>query len=81
MPFTQGETEDLRDLLAKVVEKLPSLDRFIIDSILFEKKSLRELEYILSIPKTTIARRRDEILERLRNQIEERPIVQEYLNG
>jgi len=81
VPFTQDEARDLRELLTTAVETLPPIERFIIDALLFEKKSLRELAVTLSIPKTTLARRRDQILGKVRTQIEENPIIQEYLHG
>jgi len=81
IPFTQDEARGLRELLVEAVEDLPPMERFIVDALLFEKKSLRELAITLSIPKTTLARRRDQILGKIRTQIENNPIIQEYLYG
>ena len=75
------EQHQLREILVGVLDELEPIELWIINALLFEKLSLREVQHILSIPKTTLARKRDKILLKLRKKIEEIPEVQEYLNG
>ena len=75
------EQHQLREILVGVLDELEPIELWIINALLFEKLSLREVQHILSIPKTTLARKRDKILLKLRKKIEEIPKVQEYLNG
>ena len=75
------EQHQLREILVGALDELEPIELWIINALLFEKLSLREVQHILSIPKTTLARKRDKILLKLRMKIEEIPEVQEYLNG
>ena len=75
------EQHQLREILVGALDELEPIELWIINALLFEKLSLREVQHILSIPKTTLARKRDKILLKLRKKIEEIPEVQEYLNG
>ena len=75
------EQHNLREILVSALDALEPIELWIINALLFEKLSLREVQHILGIPKTTLARKRDKILEKLRNKIRTIPEVQEYLDG
>ena len=47
------------------MESLPPEDRWIVERLLIEGTSLRKTGVVLGIPKTTLARRRDHIKQRL----------------
>ena len=59
------ETSLLREALGRAVESLPPEDRWIVERLLIEGTSLRKTGVVLGIPKTTLARRRDHIKQRL----------------
>ena len=51
------EQHQLREILVGVLDELEPIELWIINALLFEKLSLREVQHILSIPKTTLARK------------------------
>jgi len=53
----------------------------IVMLLAFEQLSLRVAGRILGIPKTTLARRRDKIYARLKEQLEENSIIWERIHG
>lgn len=71
----------LREAVVEAVDSLEGEDLWIVNALLFERLSLREVERILSIPKTTLARRRDKILVELREKLLENTLVREYIYG
>lgn len=75
------EQHVLREILVGALDQLEPIELWLINALLFEKLSLRDCEHVLGIPKTTIARNRDRILKKLKEQIMENPEVKEYLNG
>ena len=75
------ERLQLREVVASAMEQLTEEEIWIINALLFERLSLREAGAILQIPKTTLARRRDKILRKLRKALENEPLVEDYLNG
>tara|TARA_R100000152_G_C6772147_1_gene198909 strand:- start:1122 stop:1511 length:390 start_codon:yes stop_codon:yes gene_type:complete len=75
------EQHELRELLVSVLDELEPIELWMINALLFEKLSLREVQHILGIPKTTVARKRDKIFEKLRKKLENNPKIKEYLNG
>lgn len=79
--ITLEEQHELREILVDALDKLEPMELWILNALLFERLSLREVQSILSIPKTTLARKRDKIFSKLRKQIENIPEVQEHLDG
>ena len=71
---------ELRDIVSSALESLNEEEIWIINALLFERLSLRQAGYILQIPKTTLARKRDKILKKLEKKLSEEPLVKEYLN-
>jgi DNA-directed RNA polymerase specialized sigma subunit len=54
---------------------------WLLNALLFERLSLRDVEYVLGIPKTTVARKRDKVLAKLRQTLEDNPYVREHIYG
>ena len=75
------EQHELREILVGALDSLEPIELWIVNALLFEKLSLREVQKILTIPKTTLARNRDKIFNKLRNELEQYEQIQEYLNG
>jgi|TARA_R100001530_G_scaffold14692_1_gene13170 DNA-directed RNA polymerase specialized sigma subunit len=71
----------LREAVIEAVESLDAEDLWIVNALLFERLSLRQVERILGTPKTTLARKRDKILVELREKLLENTLVREYING
>ena len=74
------ERLELREVVASALENLTPEEVWILNALLFERLSLRQAGRILQIPKTTLARRRDKILKKLKKILENEPLVREYLN-
>jgi len=62
-------TAALREALADAIEELSPEEQFIIERLLIEGLSLRHTGWMMSIPKTTLARIRDKVRERLMSKI------------
>jgi DNA-directed RNA polymerase specialized sigma24 family protein len=58
-------TAALREALADAIEELSPEEQFIIERLLIEGLSLRHTGWMMNIPKTTLARVRDKVRERL----------------
>ena len=56
-------------------------EREIVEALAYEKLSLRVAGKKLNIPKTTLARRRDEIWNKIEIQLLEHPEIREYIYG
>jgi len=70
----------LRDIIEDAIqESLTDLERWVWNSLVVELMSLRQLERQISIPKTTLARIRDRAQRKLRDALQDHPIIQEYL--
>tara|TARA_R100001082_G_scaffold111075_2_gene93194 strand:+ start:279 stop:608 length:330 start_codon:yes stop_codon:yes gene_type:complete len=78
--FSGIDRTELHQLVFDAYDTLEGIDLWIINALLFEKLSLRDVEYILGIPKTTVARKRDQILQRLAEQLSQHEIVKDYLD-
>tara|TARA_R100000458_G_C8263271_1_gene238572 strand:- start:715 stop:1116 length:402 start_codon:yes stop_codon:yes gene_type:complete len=74
------ERLELREVVAGALESLTEEEVWIINALLFERLSLRQAGFILQIPKTTLARRRDKILKKLEKLLLKETLVKEYLN-
>lgn len=75
------EQHELREVLVGALDVLEPIELWIINALLFEKLSLREVQHILGIPKTTLARKRDKIFAKLKEELKNNTKIQEYLNG
>ena len=75
------ERYDLREAVVDAIESLEPDEVWLINALLFERLSLRDAEYILGIPKTTVARKRDKVLAKLRQMLEDNPYVREHIYG
>ena len=56
-------------------------EREIVEALVYEKLSLRVAGKKLNIPKTTLARRRDAIWNKIEIQLLEHPEIREYIYG
>lgn len=72
-------TNQLREALADAIDQLGDEDRWIIDRLFIEGMSLRKTGAVLSIPKTTLARRRDAIRRFLLVELAGDPRVRQWL--
>lgn len=77
--ISSEDRAELRDLVMNVYDKLEEKDLWIMNALLFERLSLRDVQFVLGIPKTTVARKRDEILHKLGEELSKHPLVKEYL--
>jgi len=70
-PVTSREERiDLQEIVLDALDSLEEWERWLLNAVLFERMSLRQIEFVLGIPKTTVARRRDSILKKLRVHLE-----------
>ena len=72
-------TLELREALADAIGSLPPEDRYITEQLLVQGKSLRKLGYVLGIPKTSLARRRDKIRKQLMVELAAHPGIQNWI--
>ena len=79
--ISSEERFDLREAVVEAIDSLEPLELWLINALLFERLSLRDVEYVLGIPKTTVARKRDKILAKLRLMLEDNPYVREHIYG
>ena len=79
--IAKEERRLLREIVVSAMDTLREEEIWLINALLFERLSLRQVEYILGIPKTTVARKRDKILAKLRNRLINNPTVKEYTDG
>jgi hypothetical protein len=79
--FTDWEFgERLRQAVDLEMERLDDEDAWILYMLFYADLSLRFVALVLGVPKTSMARRRDEILTRLRKAMVEYPVVQDMLS-
>jgi DNA-directed RNA polymerase specialized sigma subunit len=76
---SQEERIQLQDAVLDAFDQLDEWEIWLLNALLYERRSLREVERMLRIPKTTVARKRDYILRKLKRLLEKDPLVQEYL--
>ena len=72
-------TLELKDAVGAIVDSLPPEDKYIIEQLLMQGNSLRKLGYVLGIPKTSLARRRDRIRQQLVIKLVANPKVQNWI--
>jgi len=74
------ENYHLREVVVGALDILDEEELWILNALLFERLSLRQAGYILKIPKTTLARRRDKILQKLKQHLLKNTTIKDYLN-
>lgn len=72
-------TLELKEAVGIIVDSLPPEDKYIIEQLLVQGNSLRKLGYVLGIPKTSLARRRDKIRQQLVIKLVANPKVQKWI--
>lgn len=77
---SRQERLPLRDVLADAIDMLSEEERWIFDALFVRRASLRALGRELSLSKTGVARKRDRLLDRLREHLGNEQIVKEYLD-
>jgi len=77
--LSKQESAALQEIVLDTLETLTQSETWLLNMLLFERMSLRQVERLVGIPKTTIARKRDKILRKLENQLRSHPLVSEYL--
>ena len=75
------ENYHLREVVVGALDILEDEERWILNALLFERLSLRQAGHILQIPKTTLARRRDKILQKLKEHLLKNTTIKDYLDG
>ena len=78
--LSKEEQAELQEVVLNALEKLTDWEIWLINALLFERRSLREVERLVGIPKTTVARKRDQILSSLREILDPNQIIKEYLD-
>ena len=73
------ETMALKEAVGAAIDALDSEDKWIINALFVEQLSLRTAGRALGIPKTSLARRRDYIMEQLRESLSKSPDVMQWL--
>lgn len=81
-PEVARETRlELRDVIVDALDDLDEQEQWIFDSLFVRGMSLRQLSREINMPKTTITRWRDRLLQRLREKLESNPNILDYLEG
>ena len=78
--ITAEEQIELQEVVLDALEELTDWEIWLINALLFERRSLREVQRMVGIPKTTVARKRDQILNRLREILTPNETVKNYLD-
>ena len=73
------ETMALKEAVGAAIDALEPEDKWIFNALFVEELSLRTAGWILGIPKTSLARRRDYIMEQLRESLSKSPDVMQWL--
>ena len=66
---------ELKEVVGRAIDALPPEDRYIVEQLLVQGNSLRKLGFVLGIPKTSLARRRDKIRQRLVEELNGNPVI------
>jgi|TARA_R110000765_G_C18748018_1_gene587504 RNA polymerase sigma factor (sigma-70 family) len=78
---SQEEQAALREMVLDSLDILNLEEMWLVNAILFERMSLRQIARSIGIPKTTVARYRDKVLAKLRDALVDHPAIQDYLSG
>ncbi len=77
---SQEERIQLQEAVLDAFEELDEEEIWLLNALLFERLSLRQVERLTQLPKTTVARKRDYILRKLKRALEKHPIIRNYLS-
>ena len=77
---SQEERIQLQEAVLDAFDELDEDEIWLLNALLFERLSLRQVERLTQLPKTTVARKRDYILRKLKRALNKRQIVRDYLN-
>ena len=78
---TNEDKEWVVELCEKILTELEPWEQDIVALLVYQRLSLRVAGRLLKIPKTTLARRRDEIWKKIEKQLLDHPEVREYIYG
>jgi DNA-directed RNA polymerase specialized sigma subunit len=81
IPRSLEELYPLRERLTEAFERLGERDRWIVNSILVERKSIRSTAADLSLAKSHVDRLYKTALGKLRTELENDPLILEYLDN
>lgn len=70
----------IRECLSEAFDQLNERDRWIVNSILIERKSIRSTAADLSLAKSYVDRLYKAALKQLQQILETNPIIMEYIN-
>ena len=73
------ETKDLRTAVQEVFDSLTEDEEWLYNCLVVVGLSLRFLSRVLNIPKSTLARRRDSLAQKLREGFLEHEVIKEWL--
>jgi len=76
-----AEQDELREVLADALEALTEEEQWIFHMLTTVRLSLRFVGSVLGVPKTTLARRRDRIIQKLQVALEDSPLVQKRIHS
>ena len=76
---SQEERIQLQEAVLDAFDDLDDEEIWLLNALLFERLSLRQVERLTQLPKTTVARKRDYILRKLKRALNKRQIVKDYL--
>lgn len=71
----------LRDIIADALDELTDEERWMFDAFFVRKLSERQLSAEIQIPKTTLRRRKEKVLDHLRDRLVSNPHIAEYLGS
>lgn len=77
---SQEERIQLQEAVLDAFDELDKDEIWLLNALLFERLSLRQVERLTQLPKTTVARKRDFILRKLKRALNKRQVVRDYLN-
>ena len=77
---SQEERSVLQEVVLDALSILSAEEAWLLNALLFERLSLRQIQYATGIPKTTVARYRDKILAKLRVALANDPTIHNYLS-
>lgn len=82
LELSQEELLPLRECLLDAMDDvLTEMERHIVTSLMSGASSLRIVGRELGLPKTTVARLRDQAHQKLRRALEDQPLIAAYLDG
>ncbi len=72
-------TAHLKEAIGEAIDSLTPEDKWIFNTLMIERLSLRTAGAVLGIPKTSLARRRDKIRRELMTVLIESEVIQKWL--